>query len=142
MLAVLVMTSLIGLLIAWVVSAVVPSWAVSGLVLLIGSVPMVALGGWLVPLPKMAVSPLYWAAQVMPSRWAFEGLLLLETARQAAAPPAASGEHPSDAELVAALFPAASERMGPRAAALALASMMVGLIALAGFISWNAKSLP
>ncbi len=50
-------------------------------VLLLVFVPMIALGGWIRPLHAMspAVRPM---AAVMPSRWAFEGLLLLESERR------------------------------------------------------------
>lgn len=67
-------------------------------------------------------------ARAMPSRWAFEGLLLLESARR---PPA---EAPGP-DLAEAYFPADSERMGDRAALIAIASMLIGLTASAAYVS-------
>ena len=63
----------------------------------------------------------------MPSRWAFEGLLLLEGERHA--PPAAA------ADLAEQYFRAGSERMGPKADAMALGFMLIGLAAAVAYLS-------
>ena len=142
--AVLLMTSLTGLLIGMTVSAfvpntaVVPSWAAAAGVLLIGFVLMAVLGGWLWPLPTITSQPVRLAAAGMPTRWAFEGLISLETANHS---PPAPGES-SDQQVhdpAEAFFPSTSERMGARADAMALASMVIGLAALAAFVVWNSR---
>ena len=75
---VLVMTSLVGLFLGLAVSTPVRNWAAAASVLLICFVAMIAFGGWIRPLPKMS-PPVQLVAEAMPSRWAFEGLFLLET---------------------------------------------------------------
>jgi pSer/pThr/pTyr-binding forkhead associated (FHA) protein len=129
---VLVMTSLVGLLLGLAVSAPLQNWAVAAAVLLIGFAAMTALGGYLQPLPKMN-SPLRLAASAAPSRWAFEGLFLLETAK--ATPTGDETGNAQKDDLVEAFFPAGTERMGVRADAMALGSMLLGLTALVLFIS-------
>ena len=61
------------------------------------------------------------AAVLLPARWAFEGLLVLEAGRRPSRGP----------DLAEASFPAESARMGPAADALALASLAIGLLAAA-----------
>ncbi len=103
--------------------------------------PMVILAGVMQPLHKMnaAGSAL---AQVMPSRWAFEGMLLQETDhRPSWTPPAMppqptkAGEKPSPApeppkaqDMAEQFFPAETDRMGVRAASITLTSMLVFLV--------------
>jgi pSer/pThr/pTyr-binding forkhead associated (FHA) protein len=80
-------------------------------------------------------------ANASPSRWAFEGLFLLESDRRAqAVAPEASAT--SNGDLAETLFPAASERMGTRADVMALAFMFVGLAAGAAFIAGAPKPGP
>ena len=75
----LVLTSLVGLFLGLAVSASVRNLAAAAAVLIVCFGAMIALGGWIWPMPTMN-SPLRLAANAMPTRWAFEGLLLLETA--------------------------------------------------------------
>jgi hypothetical protein len=99
---------------------------------------MIALGGWIRPLWALS-SPVRLAAVVMPSRWAFEGLLLLE-ADQHPPPPEAEGTEPGgDHDVAEDLFPAETDRMGPRADAMALGCLLLGLAAAATFIAARAK---
>jgi hypothetical protein len=146
--AVLAVTSLIGLFIGLVASASIPelatvhSWSVAAAVLLIVFVPMVALGGWSWPLPAIASTPFRTATDVMPSRWAFEGLVLLESAEHSAPASDAGSNHEENHDPVEAFFPAATERMGARADMMALVSMAIGLASLAAFVSWNARPFP
>jgi hypothetical protein len=75
-------------------------------------------------------------ANALPARWAFEGLLVLESDRHE--PLAAVASDPSrakDGDLAEAYFPADNERMGARADAMALTFMFIGLAAGATFIS-------
>jgi len=71
------------------------------------------------------------AADAMPTRWAFEGLLLLESGR---APRDAGATGPDLAE---PNFPVRSGRSGVRACVLALGLMAVGIGATAAFIAWG-----
>jgi hypothetical protein len=89
---------------------------------------MIALSGWLWPLSGKGL-PASVAAGVTPSRWAFESLLLLESPYHLPAevhdgPLPGPNEDPAER-----FFPAESERMGPLADAMALASMVLGLTA-------------
>jgi pSer/pThr/pTyr-binding forkhead associated (FHA) protein len=70
-------------------------------------------------------------ASALPSRWAFEGLVLLELS---GVPEPGLDRDPAEEH-----FPAATERMGPRADAIALCGMCVGLLAAAMFISEPAR---
>jgi pSer/pThr/pTyr-binding forkhead associated (FHA) protein len=80
-------------------------------------------------------------ANASPSRWAFEGLLLLESDRRAQ-PISTESNGALTSDLAETLFPAASERMGTRADALALTFMFIGLAAGAAFISTAPKLGP
>ncbi len=62
-----------------------------------------------------------------PSRWAFEGLLLLES------------QETANLDLAETYFPADSQRMGLRADTMALVFMLIGLAGAAAFISVSAK---
>jgi pSer/pThr/pTyr-binding forkhead associated (FHA) protein len=127
MFGVLVMASATGLLLGLLAFSRIQTPAMAVGVLLLGFVPMVAFGGWIRPLAE--IRPI---AALMPSRWAFEGLLLLESDR-----------HPlQHTDLAEAFFPADSERMGPTADATALGCMLVGLTAALVFISAGSKSSP
>lgn len=132
MAGVLAMTSLAGLLLGLAVSGVVRNRVAAAGVLLASFLAMIAGGGWIWPLPTMN-PPLRLVAGAMPSRWAFEGLLLLETGKRRTA---AIGEQaaitPED-DPVEHFFPAGSERMGVAADALALGSMLIGLAAVVVF---------
>jgi hypothetical protein len=75
-----------------------------------------------------------------PSRWAFEGLLLLESG-QIPDPKTVGETNATPAhDLAEADFPAESERMGTRADAIALGAMTIGLAAAAAFISNESRS--
>jgi pSer/pThr/pTyr-binding forkhead associated (FHA) protein len=130
----LAMASTVGLLLGLLVSTAVKTWQNAALVLLGCFALMVTLGGWLWPLSGRSL-PVSLFAGAMPTRWAFEGLLLLE-----------SPQHPSPAILDGAVstpnrdlaedfFPADSERMGTGADALALGLMLIGMAAALGLAS-------
>jgi hypothetical protein len=71
-------------------------------------------------------------ANLLPSRWAFEGLLLLE-AESTPEP------EPNGTDLAEYFFPAETDRMGVRTDALALILMVIGMAGSAGFISMAVK---
>jgi hypothetical protein len=131
---VLVMTSLVSLFLGLAVSALVRNWAAVAAVLLIGFAVAVALGGWIFPLAKMTL-PEQLAAGAMPSRWAFEGLLLLEADHHSAPVTDPETDRTPNRDFVEGFFPADSERMGVTADATALGSMLIGLVGLTAFIS-------
>jgi pSer/pThr/pTyr-binding forkhead associated (FHA) protein len=131
---VMVMVATVGMFLASAVTVLAPTWAIAAAGLFGLFVPMVALGGRLWPLPDIA-QPARFVAYAMPSRWAFEGLLLLESSVRE--PTVTGGD-----DLAASFFPADSERMGPKADALALGSMLLGLAATAVFISSGRHSVP
>ena len=79
----LVLASLVGFFLGLAVSNPVRNSMAAASVLLICFAAMFAFGGWMWPLPQMR-PPVQLVAEAMPSRWAFEGLLLLETDKQAA----------------------------------------------------------
>lgn len=130
--SILVMAAAVGLFLGLVVNALVPKWPVAAGVSLVCFLPMVTLGGALWPLPELA-APLRLAAAAMPSRWAFEAMLLLETE--------ARGQTTAISDdLTVGLFPTDSTRMGPQADATALGSMLIGLAAAAVFVSSSSGS--
>jgi pSer/pThr/pTyr-binding forkhead associated (FHA) protein len=131
---VLVMTSLVGFFLGLVASNPVRNKAAAASVLLICFVAMTALSGWIRPLWKMN-PPVQLIAEAMPSRWAFEGLLLLEADQHRAIAAADESDAAPDHDLAEEFFPADSARMGVSADAMALGSMAIGLAALALFIS-------
>ena len=102
---------------------------------------MIAFGGWIWPLPKMS-PPVQLVAEAMPSRWAFEGLILLETDQDQAPVNSKESDAGPNHDFAEEFFPADSERMGVRADAMALGSMLIGLAALAVFISGRSRPGP
>ncbi len=131
---VLTVSSLVGLFLGLAVVAWFPNRAAVATILQLCFLTMIVFGGWIWPLPKM-IMPAQVLAEAMPTRWAFEGLFLLETEKQET-PEIPEGADPApDQDFVDAYFPADSERMGPMADAMALSSMLVGLGALTVFIS-------
>ncbi len=136
----LVLTSGVGLLLGLVLTTLAPNRATAVAVLLVLFVPMIALGGFLWPLPGL-IRPIRVAAGAMPSRWAFEGLLLLETA-QHSGPVTPERTAIRSSDLAGDFFPVVSERMGLRADVMALGLMLIGLAAAAGFISVTPRSSP
>jgi hypothetical protein len=131
---IMLMTSMVGLMLGLVVTMLSPTLKTAAVVLLIAFAPMVALGGPMWPLRDPS-SPARLAAAAMPTRWAFEGLLLLESAQNPATVAAAGSGATQGRDLVEYFFPADSERMGTKADTMALGSMLIGLAALAVFTS-------
>ncbi len=137
----LLLTSLVGLGIGLTISSLARTSEVAiGLLPLI-LLPMVILAGILQPVHKMS-APVRLLAQVLPSRWAFEGLLLLEvedrptwTPPVMPAPPSAKKSVATEAEsaqeqdMAEHYFPQADERMGTRASGMVLFAMLIGLVA-------------
>jgi ABC-type multidrug transport system ATPase subunit len=83
----LLLTALVGLGIGLAISALARTSEVAIALLPLILLPMVILGGILQPVYEMD-RPMSWLAHLMPSRWAFEGLLLLEANDRPTLPPA------------------------------------------------------
>jgi pSer/pThr/pTyr-binding forkhead associated (FHA) protein len=129
----LFLAALVGLAMGLVVLALAPrpaiAWSIAVLLLFLFSF----LGGFRPTLQEQ--SPLARPiAGLFPSRWAFEGLLLLE-ADETEIGTAGSDSQPEKPDLAELYFPAASHRMGTRADALALLLMLIGLSAATVFLS-------
>jgi hypothetical protein len=136
MFGVLLLTSAVGLALGLVAFSLVRAPMGAMAVLMIAFAAMLMLGGRIGSLA--ASGPGARVAAAMPSRWAFEGLLLLENERrEAPTVPVEAGSDPAD--LAEGFFPAGTERMGPTADAMALGFMLIGLAAAAGFISSGSK---
>jgi hypothetical protein len=137
MFGVLVLTAAVGLSLGWAVFSLIRSPGIAVPVLVLSFLAMIALGGRIWPFPASGLGARIAAA--MPSRWAFEGLILLENEGRSPSvgPEAPKGERAQD--LAEGFFPADSERMGPKADAMALAFMLIGLAAAAAFLSANGK---
>jgi len=141
--------SLVGVVIGLLVSAASRTAEVAAAVLPLVILPMVILGGILLPLPDLPKKPLpiFPVAQAMPSRWAFEALLLEESAgRPAFAPEApprivsatnrsefSTDESKTLNDFAERLFPSGDDswRSGPTAATLImLGQVAIGLLAV------------
>jgi hypothetical protein len=123
----------LGLLIASLSPRPVIGWAATLLLV----IPVWILGGegqsWL-NLPGWAKT----VAAINPARWTFEGLMLNASDRLPVQ--VADSDPPTD--LAEPYFPAETDRIGPRGAALALVAMMLGWGAAAAFIATSPRSEP
>jgi pSer/pThr/pTyr-binding forkhead associated (FHA) protein len=131
---VLFLASAVGLLVGLVIVSLAPrpeaAWGAVALAMLI----CWALGGGQGS-PTGSSSPGRAIAAALPSRWAFEGLLLLESDQRLLPEGAMRTEVARGQDLAEAFFPAGSERMGTKADTLALGLMVLGLTAAAAFIA-------
>jgi pSer/pThr/pTyr-binding forkhead associated (FHA) protein len=132
---VLLLASLVGLFLGLAVAALVPNRSAAAGIVGACFLTMVVLGGCLWPLPKMNAA-IQLAPAVMPSRWAFEGLFLLETPQHPAPAVATGADGAENGDLVEGFFPASSIRMGSTADVIALGSMLIGLAGLATY-TWG-----
>jgi ABC-type transport system involved in multi-copper enzyme maturation permease subunit len=142
MFLVLWLTALVGLGLGLVISASARTSEVAIAMLPLILLPMVILGGVMQPCHKMNAAGKA-LAQVIPSRWAFEGLLLMETAArptwtalQAPVPPgknpspaATPSAAPEEEDMAQRFFPKDSDRTGKATASIVLAVMLILLIA-------------
>jgi ABC-type multidrug transport system ATPase subunit/pSer/pThr/pTyr-binding forkhead associated (FHA) protein len=123
MFGLLSLASAVGLVLGLLISALARTSEAAIALLPLVILPMLILGGALQPLAKMNPA-LRLTAGALPSRWAFEGLLLTESearSRRFETSPESSREP----DLAETPFPS-SDRMGPGASTLALAFMLVG----------------
>lgn len=141
MLAWLSLGALVGVALGLAIATLTPRAAVAWVALGV-LVPLWLFGGAAWPLARMAS----WSrvvASVAPTRWLFEGLLLIEVDEGAPAVVGTNAQRPAAprvadrAALLDEYFPAETERMGLRADAIALTGMLAGLMALAAFMVAN-----
>ena len=78
-------------------------------------------------------------ANFVPSRWIFEGLLLLEADARPSLATAAESNSNSPPDFAEAYFPARTERMGLMADLWAMVLLLVGLSASAAYLIWVAS---
>ncbi len=131
-LSLLYLASTVGLALGLLLVALAPRRAFAWALLPLALVPLWLFGGGPKSLPQME-SWTQTIATALPSRWAFEGLLLIESE-----PSVKSGAKPRET-LAEAFFPARTERMGLKADGIALAAMGLGLSAATAFISLASK---
>jgi len=130
LLAVLILTSLVGMALGLLLSARAPSSEVAISLVPLILLPMVILGGILQPPHEMG-QPVESLSSVMASRWAFESLLILESGeRPEWTPPALPGQPPATSRDVAEAYFPADDRLSPAVPVAVLAAMLAVLIAV------------
>lgn len=137
----LLLVSLVGVGLGLLVSAATSSSEAAVALLPIALLPMVMLGGVMIPIHETQkfIQPI---ANAMPSRWAFSGSLETENEEQPRAPrpelppgqPAPKDPAPDIAEK---FFPEKDERDGTKKAQLILFSMLAGLYAAVHLVLWK-----
>jgi len=137
-LALLTLASAVGLALGLLIEILSPrpivAWAVLPVIVLL----LWLFGGQWRPLPgRSAMAGV--VSSFIPSRWAFEGLVLLES--DGHPPPARENgaDWTADRDLAEDYFPARTYRMGVRADAMALTAMLIGLAAALAFITASAQ---
>ncbi len=134
----LFLDSAIGLCLGLLIVGLTPRPVVVGALLVLVLVPLGLLGGQLKPLhqfqPVIRV-----LSGFVPTRWTFEGLLLLESYQQPVTISAPESDTVAGRDVAEEFFPAVSDRMGVKADALALVTMLIGLVGVVVFISVSSK---
>jgi ABC-type multidrug transport system ATPase subunit len=140
--------SSVGVATGLMISAAARTAEVAAAVLPLVILPMVILGGVLLPLPDLPRSPVptNLAAQLMPSRWAFEALMLPESEGREAidesVPPPqlveageeGRGDRDGPRDMADAFFPAKNGRIGRVFPLLVMAFQATTLVILAGWL--------
>ncbi|QDV32585.1 FHA domain-containing protein [Tautonia plasticadhaerens] len=141
MFGLLLLSALVGVAIGLAISAASRTTEVAIALVPLILLPLLLLGGSLRPRHDLP-TPIRQASDLIPARWAYEGLLTLEAGRRPTWRPPASvdlpgrrpGPTPEIRDMAEHSFPGRTERMGPRASALALATMLVALCGLIALI--------
>jgi len=137
-LALLVLASAVGLALGLLIVVLSPRPPLAWAILPVVVVLLWLFGGlWRPVHPMSAVTGA--VSSFLPSRWAFEGLLLLEADQRQVATSADGSEPVVDRDLAEDYFPAQSDRMGVKADAMALGAIFIGLAAATVFISASSK---
>ncbi len=133
-LALLVLASAVGLALGLLIVVLSPRpilvWAIVPVVVLL----MWLCGGQWRPLHRMSAVTAS-VSSLLPSRWAFEGLALLEADQRQAAANTGGPDPAMDHDLAEEYFPAQTDRMGVKADVMALGAMFLGLAVVVVFIS-------
>ena len=132
-LGLLILSSSVGLATGFVIVLLSPRPAISWAALALALVALWMFGRGPGSLPRSS-SLARMASNAAPSRWAFEGLLLSESGRRPGPEPADGPGSTPEKDLAEDYFPAESDRMGPKADAMALGAMLVGLLGSAMFL--------
>jgi ABC-type multidrug transport system ATPase subunit/ABC-type multidrug transport system permease subunit len=128
MLGLLFLASLAGLGLGLTVSALAKTSEVAIALVPLILIPMVIAGGMMKPVHELK-QPVRGFAHAMASRWAFEGMLLLESERTPEwQPPAPPGATVDKQDLAENYFPEGDDRFGIRWSVGALAGMLAALI--------------
>jgi len=130
------LTSLVGLTIGLLIAELLPRRAQVWTVVALALIPMIILGGETpvyAKLPSAAKS----TAALVPTRWAFEGLLLLAT--EGSQKPEMVADDALERDLAEKFFPADSDRMGVTADLASLGAMVLGLAMAGAFISMGPR---
>ncbi len=137
-LVLLVLASAVGLALGLLIVVLSPRPTLASAILPVIVLLMWLFGGQWRPVHRMpAVAGA--VSSFLPSRWAFEGLVLLETDQRQVAPGAGDSDPVIDHDLAEDYFPAETDRMGVRADVMALGAMLIGLTAAVAFISASSK---
>jgi pSer/pThr/pTyr-binding forkhead associated (FHA) protein len=142
-LGVLALGTLVGLALGLLLSVLARDAGPLAAALPLAFLPVVFLGGATPRAPALP-TPLREATILVPSRWTFEGLLLLESDRRPTWEEPA-GERPESERLprdmAESFFPADTDRMGVRAGVFAMVGMLIGLagLTLAAFTAREAS---
>ena len=125
---VLMMVSTVALFLGLLIATVAKTWQVAAPAVLACFAVISLLGGWFWPMSGKSL-PISAAAAATPARWAFEALLLLESPYHS--PPESDGSSVATPEpdLAEDSSPPIPRRMGRRADAMALGSMLIGMVA-------------
>jgi hypothetical protein len=137
----LLLVSLVGVGLGLLVSAATSSSEAAVALLPIALLPMVMLGGVMIPIHETQkfIQPI---ANAMPSRWAFAGSLQTENDEQPRAPrpelpPGAPVPKDPAPDIAEKFFPEKDERDGTKKAQLILFSMLAGLYAAVHLVLWK-----
>ncbi len=132
-LGLLILASWVGLAAGALIVLLAPSRPVAWGALGLAVVALGLFGGgpWSLPRSASVVSMISNAA---PSRWAFEGLLVSEVEARPTFEPSLGGDPDPARAMAEKYFPAETDRMGPKADAMALGSMLIGLLGLGVFL--------
>jgi hypothetical protein len=140
MLGILVLAAAVGTALGLLISAVARTSEMAIALLPLAILPLMIFGGALQPPYKMHPA-LQRACDAFPSRWAFEGVMVLESDRRPTSPLLVARNGSTSTESGAATFdmaelyfPARTDRMGSRAAAFALGGTFAFLVAFIGAV--------
>jgi ABC-type multidrug transport system ATPase subunit/pSer/pThr/pTyr-binding forkhead associated (FHA) protein len=127
--ALLLLVAMVGVGLGLTVSALAPTSDMAIAMLPLVLLPMVILGGILLPLKDMHQS-VRLLCYIMPSRWAFEGMLLVESDARPVVPlPVLPGTPQEKPDFAEAYFPTKDDfRLGVPASLLALGILFVVLV--------------